>query len=286
MPSGMLRHPLFLHSSTTVSNEPANGPPQRRPWLPLNCAGPRVPQRDVKEHKYDRDLEREGRPRYRSRWRHRSCRGKGFRRSGRLGGSCWSGRRCPAERHWNKKGETKHGCTTQDVLTRHLACFGKGDLVGIMGGLHGRVETLHPERRPARAGCDPGALRDDVLGIREAGDVLRDVEAGHRWRHGLHPSASGRRGRPVPRPAPSPLAFAGLSLFSWSSAAPWSPAEGLLSWPTRFSRRPWSRRYLVLKFNRGRDIPTDGAKPLHPDANTTAGYGPAPCGWNVQHSGV
>src|SRR5206468_10584797 len=58
---------------------------------------------------------------------------------------------------------------------------------------------------------------------------------------------------------PSPLAFAGLSLFSWSSAAPWSPAGGLLSWPTRFSRRPWSRRYSVLKFNRGRDIPLDRA---------------------------
>jgi hypothetical protein len=27
-----------------------------------------------------------------------------------------------------------------------------------------------------------------------------------------------------------------------------------LSWPTRFSRRPGSRRYSVLKFNRGRDI--------------------------------
>jgi hypothetical protein len=38
-------------------------------------------------------------------------------------------------------------------------------------------------------------------------------------------------------------------------AAPWSPAGGLLSWPTRFSRRPWSRRYSVLKFNRDRDIP-------------------------------
>src|SRR5712691_2024238 len=30
---------------------------------------------------------------------------------------------------------------------------------------------------------------------------------------------------------------------------------GPLSWPTRFSRRPGSRRYLVLKFNRARDIP-------------------------------
>ena len=78
-----------------------------------------------------------------------------------------------------RRGKRNMADTTQDVLTRHLACFGKGDLVGIMGGLHGRVETLHPERRPARAGCDPGALRDDVLGIREAGDVLRDVEAGH-----------------------------------------------------------------------------------------------------------
>jgi len=28
-----------------------------------------------------------------------------------------------------------------------------------------------------------------------------------------------------------------------------------LSWSTRFSRRPGSRRYSVLKFNRGRDIP-------------------------------
>jgi len=35
------------------------------------------------------------------------------------------------------------------------------------------------------------------------------------------------------------------------------PASGdRLSWPTRFSRRPGSRRYSVLKFNRGRDIPT------------------------------
>ncbi len=34
---------------------------------------------------------------------------------------------------------------------------------------------------------------------------------------------------------------------------------GLLSWPTRFSRRPWSRRYSVLKFNRGRDIPLAAA---------------------------
>src|SRR5439155_6477618 len=40
---------------------------------------------------------------------------------------------------------------------------------------------------------------------------------------------------------------------------PWSPAGGLLSWPTRFSRRPWSRRYSVLKFNRGRDIPIQNA---------------------------
>src|SRR2546426_11910969 len=31
---------------------------------------------------------------------------------------------------------------------------------------------------------------------------------------------------------------------------------GTLSWPTRFSRRPGSRRYSVLKFNRDRDIPT------------------------------
>src|SRR4029450_530025 len=34
------------------------------------------------------------------------------------------------------------------------------------------------------------------------------------------------------------------------------PASGdRLSWPTRFSRRPGSRRYSVLKFNTGRDIP-------------------------------
>jgi len=33
-----------------------------------------------------------------------------------------------------------------------------------------------------------------------------------------------------------------------------------LSWPTRFSRRPWSRRYSVLKFNSGRDIPKAGRK--------------------------
>src|SRR5882724_10199549 len=31
---------------------------------------------------------------------------------------------------------------------------------------------------------------------------------------------------------------------------------GTLSWPTRFSRRPGSRRYSVLKFNRDRDIPS------------------------------
>src|SRR2546427_6174981 len=34
-----------------------------------------------------------------------------------------------------------------------------------------------------------------------------------------------------------------------------APALGTLSWSTRFSRRPGSRRYSVLKFNRDRDIP-------------------------------
>jgi hypothetical protein len=36
-----------------------------------------------------------------------------------------------------------------------------------------------------------------------------------------------------------------------------APVLGTLSWSTRFSRRPGSRRYSVLKFNSGRDIPPE-----------------------------
>jgi len=43
------------------------------------------------EHEYDRDLRREGGARHRSWWRHRSCRGQGFRRSRRLGGFLLTG---------------------------------------------------------------------------------------------------------------------------------------------------------------------------------------------------
>src|SRR5437867_6227314 len=45
------------------------------------------------------------------------------------------------------------------------------------------------------------------------------------------------------------------SLCSLRHGGSLAPALGTLSWSTRFSRRPGSRRYSVLKFNRDRDIP-------------------------------
>src|SRR5262245_55379578 len=78
-------------------------------------------------------------------------------------------RRLAQYRSSYKKGERSMAGTTQDVLTEHLACFGKCDLDGIMADLHARVEAVHPEQCIAWDECDPGALRDDRLGILEAG---------------------------------------------------------------------------------------------------------------------
>src|SRR5881409_148251 len=78
----------------------------------------------------------------------------------------------------------------------------------------------------------------------------------HPGEHRLH-QVRRRRARPILRLR---------SLCSLCSLRHWrllGPGVGdRLSWSTRFSRRPGSRRYSVLKFNRGRDIPLDDAVTL------------------------
>ena len=67
--------------------------------------------------------------------------------------------------------------TTQEVLTHHLDCFGKGDLDGIM------VDYTAASRLFTPNGVlrGTGAIRElfvALFGILEARNVVRDVEAG------------------------------------------------------------------------------------------------------------
>ena len=68
--------------------------------------------------------------------------------------------------------------TTQDVLTHHLACFGKGDRDGIMADYTPASRLFTPNGVLRGTSAIRETLRDDRLGILEARNVLRDVEAG------------------------------------------------------------------------------------------------------------
>ena len=77
-----------------------------------------------------------------------------------------------------KKWERSMAGTTQDVLTHHLACFGKGDLDGIMADYTPASRLFTPNGVLRGTSAIRETLRDDRLGILEARNVLRDVEAG------------------------------------------------------------------------------------------------------------
>src|SRR2546428_304216 len=91
--------------------------------------------------------------------------------------------------------------------------------------------------------------RGQPLGMNPREQVL--ARARHPGQHRLHQMSQLRAG-PI-----LPLRSLG-SLCSLRHGGSLAPALGTLSWSTRFSRRPGSRRYSVLKFNRDRDIPVCG----------------------------
>src|SRR2546430_8737266 len=71
----------------------------------------------------------------------------------------------------------------------------------------------------------------------------------HPGEHRLHQERQ-PRARPILRLPSLPSLW---SLRHWRLLGP--GCGDRLSWSTRFSRRPGSRRYSVLKFNKDRDIP-------------------------------
>ena len=52
--------------------------------------------------------------------------------------------------------------TTQDVLTHHLDCFGKGDLAGIMADYTAASRLFTPDGVLRGSDCDPGAVRETL----------------------------------------------------------------------------------------------------------------------------
>jgi hypothetical protein len=83
--------------------------------------------------------------------------------------------------------------TTQDVLAHHLACFGKGDLDGIMADYTAASRLFTPNGVLRGA----GAIRElfvTLLSEFAKPGMSFEIAAGHRWRHGLHRLAS-RDGR-------------------------------------------------------------------------------------------